>query len=234
MKTITLVVAFFIVFFVGGCLKQTLGVYQYRELSGHEKTSCEPTADTIHGILGEIWNSNFFQKTQQNRETILGIEYGIFDSDEGSSIAMTEDEYTECKIGRACFVSRDHRDLIMLQRKLFCSLSFESINGKSLTRPTIKTTYRDLDANVKSTVLHEILHAFWAERLTDDQRTEFGVEAEIFFRGLSVSGPYADLIEIHYYYSDDRFFGTELYARIGVLGFQGVEIPKQLAIYYNQ
>jgi hypothetical protein len=194
---------------------------------------------TLEDLLAEIWNTGFFNDNLLSKEEILNNRYGIFG--EGSSVA-------KLARGRACFIKEQgNSDMIMLNRNLFPHLE---INGQGRFESFMR------DPKIKATLVHELFHDFWHNTLNLQKRFLFASETEVLFRELLMVKtkedklqflrrvgfthprekdfhPFAELLTVKKNYTNEKFFGTELYSIIADRTFSGkMIIPKQLRKFY--
>jgi len=203
----------------------------------------EGTADkkTIEGLLAELWNSGFLQKSELIKEEIFNNEYGIFHKADKFSTRSR-------KKGHAYYIKvKGQKEKLMLNRKLFSHYE-PSFKGRFIFIP--------LNKKVKATLIHELFHDFWYNLLDKRTRFLFSIDAEIFclesllakteedktaflnHMGLVKSDledfkPIETLKDQKKYYSDQKFFGTELYSILAERAFSGrMAIPKPLRKFY--
>jgi len=215
-------------------------VYPDIRFKSESKQTSFANKDGVRSVLSEVWDSGFLNKNELNREEILNNHYGIFGKDsELSSLAS----------GRACYIKEKGReDRVLLNTKLF--LRFEMNSQR-------KHKFRQKDKRIDATLIHELFHDFWHNTLDDKKRLLFSIESEIFYTEMSLAQttkdklkflrsigfnkptkdnfkPYEELKDIRVNYSDQKFFGTELYAVIADRLFSGkMIIPKQLRKFYK-
>ena len=112
-------------------------------------------------------------------------------------------------------------------------------------------------AGAQATTVHELFHDFWFNLLDEEQRERFRQEALDLFRAgraattvtaklnfLSRVGvkepqvmdfvPYAEILAYHEDYSEERYFGTEMFALVAEMAYSGnIEIPVSLLPFYK-
>jgi hypothetical protein len=179
-------------------------------------------------------------KNKLNREEILNNQYGILGQDSAASSLRSR---------RACYIKGGGReDKVLLSANLFVHFEMNS-PGKRRFRPK--------DKRIDATFIHELFHDFWYNTLDDKKRLLFSIESEIFYTEMCLAQttkdklkflrsigfnkptknnfkPYEELKDIRMHYSDQKFFGTELYAIIADRLFSGkMVIPKQLRKFYK-
>lgn len=194
----------------------------------------------VESLLAEIWYSDFLNRNELNEAEILNNNYGIFG--EGSEFARHTN-------GRACFIIEEgYSDMVLLNRKLFPHIERDR-NGKA------KAT--ELDRKIIATLLHELFHDFWYNTLDFQKRFMFSAETEIFLREIEMIKsqqdkldflknigyhapeesdfkPFEELQIVKKDYTDEKFFGTELYSIIADRAFSGrIIIPKPFRKFYN-
>jgi hypothetical protein len=138
--------------------------------------------------------------------------------------------------------------MVLLNRKLFPHLERAiSGNAKAIGR----------DKKIIATLIHELFHDFWYNTLDFQKRFMFSAEAEIFFREIEMIQtkqdildfledigydapkeshfePFQELQVVKKNYTDEKFFGTELYAIIADRAYSGkIIIPKPFRKFYN-
>lgn len=199
------------------------------------------TADktTIESLLVEVWTSGFLRKNELIEEEILNNNYGIFRADsESSSLKKTRARYIK---------EKGQKDKVMLSTSLFSHFVHSSNR---------MIVHRTLDRRIKATLIHELFHDFWHNILDERKKFLFSIEAEIFFleammaekkqdkvmflrnAGLNEPSkddfkPYDELQDLKKNYTDQKFFGSELYSIIADRAFSGkMIIPKQLRKFY--
>ncbi len=225
------------------CSSFKLAVYEvYPDISlkSEFKQTSFANKDGVGSLLSEVWDSGFLNKNELNRDEILNNHYGIFGKDSELSSLIS---------GRACYIKKEDReDRVLLSTKLF--LHFEMNSPR-------KRKFRQKDKRIDATLIHELFHDFWHNTLDDKKRLLFSIESEIFYREMSLAKttkdklkflrsigfnkptkdnlkPYEDLKDIRVNYSDQKFFGTELYAIVADRLFSGkMIIPKQLRKFYK-
>jgi len=196
---------------------------------------------TIEGLLGELWNSGFFQKNELIMEEIFNNDYGLFHK--GSKFSNSS-----LRKGRAYYIKvKGQKEKVMLHRKLFSHYK-PSLSGRFILRP--------LNKRIKATLVHELFHDFWYNVLDNRKRFLFSIEAEIFFLEAMIAKttedkmiflsniglnalrleefrPFEELRDQKKYYTDQKFFGTELYSLLADRAFSGkMTIPEQFRKFY--
>jgi hypothetical protein len=216
-------------------------IYPNVELKSDFRYRYRHTADkkTIESLLAQVWTSGFLRKNELIEKEILNNNYGVFNGDsESSSLEMHRARYIKDKGGK---------DIVMLSTCLFSHFVL-SFNRKAV--------HRTLDKRVKATLIHELFHDFWHNILDERKKFLFSIEAEIFFLeammaekkqdkvmflrnvGLNEPSPddfkpYDELQDLKVNYTDQKFFGSELYSIIADRTFSGrMIIPKQLRKFY--
>ncbi|MGD8537890.1 MAG: hypothetical protein PVI66_04140 [Candidatus Aminicenantes bacterium] len=195
---------------------------------------------SVESLLAEIWYSDFLNRNELNEAEILNNSYGIFGEDS---------EFAKHTNGRACFIIEEgFSDMVLLNRKLFPHLERgESGEAKAIGR----------DRQINATLIHELFHDFWYNTLDFQKRFLFSAEAAIFFREIEMIQTKQDMLdflkEIGYHtpresdfkpfrelqivkknYTDEKFFGTELYSIIADRAYSGkIIIPKPFRKFYN-
>jgi len=223
-----------------GCKSFQMEVYQNVNIDSEKAHLSAANKATVEALLAEIWNTGFFNDNLLSREEILNNRYGIFGPK--SSVARVTR-------GRACFIKEQgFGDMIMLNRKLFPHMEINASGERiTLTR----------DPKIKATLVHELFHDFWHNILDLQKRFLFASETEILFRELLMARthedrlqflkrmgfthpqdrdfqPFAELKVVKKNYTNDKFFGTELYSIIADRTFSGkMIIPKQLRKFYR-
>lgn len=222
-------------------LKIESEIYPNIELKSEVRYRYRNTADktTIESLLAEVWTSGFLRKNELIEEEILNNNYGIFREDSKSS---------SLKKPRARYIKeKGQKDKVMLSTSLFSH--FVSNSNRRIV-------HRALDKRIKATLIHELFHDFWHNILDERKKFLFSIEAEIFFleammaekkqdkvmflrnAGLNEPSkgdfkPYDELQDLKVNYTDQKFFGSELYSIIADRAFSGkMIIPKQLRKFY--
>jgi hypothetical protein len=215
-------------------------VYPDISLKPEFKQTSLPTKDGVRSLLSEVWDSGFLNKNELNSEEILNNQYGIFSKDS---------ELFSPAADRACYIRKKGReDKVMLNKKLFSHFERHSPG---------KHKFHHKDHRIDATLIHELFHDFWHNILDDKKRLLFSTESEIFYREMSLAQtskdklrflrsigfnkptkdnfkPYEGLKDMRVKYSDQIFFGTELYAIIADRLFSGeMIVPKQLRKFYK-
>ncbi len=216
-------------------------IYPNIELKSDFRYRYRQTANkiTIESLLAEVWTSGFLRKNELIEEEILNNNYGVFRGDsESSSLEKSRARYIKIQ---------GQKDKVMLSTSLFSHFVFIS-NGM--------TVNRTLDRRIKATLIHELFHDFWHNILDERKKLLFSIETEIFFLEAMMAEekqdevmflrnagliepskndfkPYAELQDLKVNYTDQKFFGTELYSIIADRAFSGkMIIPKQLRKFY--
>lgn len=196
---------------------------------------------TIEGLLGELWNSGFFQKNELIMEEIFNNDYGLFYKGRLFSSSSL-------KKRRAYYVKIDGLyEKVMLNKKLFRHWE-PSFDGRFILRP--------LNKRIKATLVHELFHDFWYNVLDNRKRFLFSIEAQIFFLEAMIAKttedkmiflsnigldnprlkdfkPLEELIGQKKFYTDQKFFGTEMYSKFADRAFSGkMTIPKYIRKFY--
>jgi hypothetical protein len=215
-------------------------VYPDIGLKSEFKQTSFANKDGVGSLLYEVWDSGFLNNNELNREEILNNQYGIFSKDSALS-SLTS--------GRACYINKDDGgDTVLLSTKLFVHFEWNSPG---------KRRFRHKDKRIDATFIHELFHDFWHNTLDDKKRLLFSIESEIFYTEMCLAQttkdklkflrcigfnkptkdnfkPYEELKDIRMHYSDQKFFGTELYAIIADRLFSGkMIIPRQLRKFYK-
>jgi hypothetical protein len=221
---------------------QSFDLEVYPDVTIHSRPGYESSVSksSVESLLAEIWYSDFLNRNELNEDEILNNSYGIF----GES-----SEFAQHTNGRACFIIEEgYTDMVLLNRKLFPHLK-RNINGAA--------TAIGRDRKIVATLIHELFHDFWYNTLDFQKRFMFSAEAEIFFREIEMLQTKQDILdflkEIGYHaprecdfkpfreiqivkknYTDEKFFGTELYSIIADRAFSGmIIIPKPFRKFYN-
>lgn len=216
-------------------------IYPNLELKSDFRYRYRHTADkiTIESLLAQVWTSGFLRKNELIEKEILNINYGVFDGDsESSSLEKHRSSYIKIQ---------GQKDKVMLSTSLFSHFVISSNR---------MIVHRTLDRRIKATLIHELFHDFWHNILDERKKFLFSIEAEIFFleammaekkqdkvmflrnAGLSEPSkddfkPYDELQDLKVNYTDQKFFGSELYSIIADRAFSGkMIIPKQLRKFY--
>jgi hypothetical protein len=221
---------------------QSFDLEVYPDVNIHSRPGYNSTLskNSVESLLAEIWYSDFLNRNALNEDEILNNNYGIFG--EGSEFA----KHTK---GRACFIIEEgYTDMVLLNRKLFPHLE-RDLGGKA------KAIMRDKKIIV--TLIHELFHDFWYNTLDFQKRFMFSAEAEMFFREIEMIKsqqdkldflkdigyhapevrdfhPYDELQIVKKNYTNEKFFGTELYSIIADRAYSGkIIIPKPFRKFYN-
>jgi hypothetical protein len=216
-------------------------IYPNIELKSDFQYRYRRTADkiTIESLLAQVWTSGFLRKNELIEKEILNNNYGVFRGDsESSSLENHRARYIKVK---------GQKDKVMLSTSLF-SHFVRSSNSLIV--------HRTPDRRIKATLVHELFHDFWHNVLDERKKFLFSIEAEIFFleammaekkqdkmmflrnAGLNEPSkddfkPYDELQDLKVNYTDQKFFGSELYSIIADRAFSGkMIIPKQLKKFY--
>jgi len=216
-------------------------IYPNLELKSEIRYRYRNTADktTIESLLAKVWTSGFLRKNELIEEEILNNNYGIFrENNKSSSLKKPRARYIK---------EKGQKDKVMLSASLF-SHFVRSSNRRIV--------HRTLDRRIKATLIHELFHDFWHNILDQRKKFLFSIEAEIFFleammaekkqdkvmflrnAGLNEPSkddfkPYDELQDLKVNYTDQKFFGSELYSIIADRAFSGkMIIPKQLKKFY--
>jgi len=222
------------------CQSFDLEIYPDVNIRSSKGYNSSLSKSSVESLLAEIWYSDFLNRNELNETEILNNNYGIFAK--GSTFAQHTD-------GRACFIIEEgYSDLVLLNKKLFPHLE-RDLNGKA------KAIERD--RQIITTLLHELFHDFWYNTLDFQKRFMFSAEAEIFFREIEMITtmqdklnflkemgyhapeecnfePFEELQIVKKSYTDEKFFGTELYSIIADRAFSGkIIIPKPFRKFYN-
>ena len=196
---------------------------------------------TIEGLLGELWNSGFFQKNELIMEEIFNNDYVLFHK--GSKFSNSS-----LRKGRAYYIKvKGQKEKVMLHRKLFSHYK-PSFGGGFILRP--------LNKRIKATLVHELFHDFWHNVLDNRKRFLFSIDAEIFFleamlakteedkmtflSNIGINAlrledfrPFEELRDQKEHYADQKFFGTEMYSIFADRAFSGkMSIPKYIRKFY--
>jgi len=222
------------------CQSFELEVYPDVNIRPRPGYNSSVSKSSVERLLAEIWYSNFLNRNELNEAEILNNNYGIFG--EGSKFAQQTN-------GRACFIIKEgYTDIVLVNRKLFPHLTRDpGGDAKTIGR----------DTKIITTLIHELFHDFWYNTLDFQKRFMFSAEAEIFFREIEMIKSQKDKLDflknIGYYtpgesdfkpfeelqivkknYTDEKFFGTELYSIIADRAFSGkIIIPKPFRKFYN-
>ena len=137
---------------------------------------------------------------------------------------------------------------MLLNKKLFPHLERDQ-SGQAKAK--------ERDRNIIATLIHELFHDFWYNTLDFQKRFMFSAEAEIFFREIEMIvttedklnflknmgyhtpeasdfKPFEELRIVKKSYTDEKFFGTELYSIIADRAYSGkIIIPKPFRKFYN-
>lgn len=214
----------------------------YPDLNIHSYPGYNSTAGqrSVERLLSEIWQSDFLNRNALNEDEILNNHYGIF----GNS-----SKFAKHTKGRACFIIEEgYSDMVLLNRRLFPHLTYDG-NGNVMARM--------LDSKIMATLIHELFHDFWYNTLDFQKRFLFSQEAEIFYREIEMIQsqqdklnflknigyhhpqendfiPFEELQIVKKTYTDEKFFGTELYSIIADRAFsRRIIVPKPFRKFYN-
>lgn len=222
------------------CQSFDLAIYPDVNIHSRPGYNSSLSKSSVESLLAEIWYSDFLNRNELNEAEIVNNNYGIFG--EGSKFA----QHTK---GRACFIIEEgYSDLVLLNRKLFPHLG-RDVSGEPKTK--------ERDRKILVTLLHELFHDFWYNTLDFQKRFMFSAEAEIFFREIEMIKTDKDMLkflkDIGYHapnagdfqsfeelksvkknYTDEKFFGTELYSIFADRAFsKRMIIPKPFRKFYN-
>jgi hypothetical protein len=217
-----------------------LEVYPDVNIHSSQGYNSKVSQNSVESLLAEIWHSDFLNRNELNEAEILNNSYGIFG--EGSEFARHTN-------GRACFIIEEgYADMVLLNRKLFPHLKRDR-NGSARGMGR--------DKNIIATLIHELFHDFWYNTLDFQKRFMFSAEAEIFFREIEMIQtqqdrldflkkigysapkksdfePFRELQNVKKNYTNEKFFGTELYSIFADRAFSGVMIiPIPFRKFYN-
>ncbi len=80
------------------------------------------------------------------------------------------------------------------------------------------------------------MHDFWYNILDNDEKLNFSIEAEIWYRSLDKNSKEYKILSSHKkHYSDKKFFGTELYSKIAEEVYNNkFRLPKPLEQFYEK
>ena len=221
---------------------QTFDLEVYPDVNIHSRPGYNSSVSksSVESLLAEIWYSDFLNRNELNEAEILNNSYGIFG--ESSEFAKHTD-------GRACFIIEEgYSDMVLLNRKLFPHLT-KDVTGKTISMGR--------DRKIVVTLIHELFHDFWYNTLDFQKRFLFSAEAEIFFREIEMIQtkqdilaflkdigyqapkesdftPYREIQIVKKNYTNEKFFGTELYSIIADRAFSGkIIIPRPFRKFYN-
>lgn len=194
--------------------------------------------ETIEGLLAEVWSSGFLRNNEFVREEIINNNYGFF---------YKTTDYTYPEKGAAYYKREGESDKIMIHKKLFRHAD-QYFNGKVILKR--------MDKNIRSALVHELFHDFWHNLLDIRNRFLFSLEADLFYLELDMAKTsqdkvgfllnigvkepseedfkaYEELGNNKENYPDQKFYGSELYARVAENAFSGkIVIPQQLRKFY--
>ncbi len=195
---------------------------------------------TIEGLLGELWNSGFFQKNELIMEEIFNNDYVIFHKKRLFSSSLKKRHAYYAKVDGLY-------EKVMLNKKLFRYWE-PSFGGRFILRP--------LNKRIKAILVHELFHDFWYNVLDKRKRLLFSMDAEIFtleamlaktkedkmtfLSNIGINAlrlkdfrPFEELRYQKEHYTDQKFFGTELYSLLADMAFSGkMTIPKYIRKFY--
>ena len=221
---------------------QSFDVEVYPDVNIHSRPGYDSSVSksSVECLLAEIWYSDFLNRNELNEDEILNNSYGIFG--EGSEFARHTN-------GRACFIIEEgYADMVLLNRKLFPHLERDT---KGVARALGR------DEKIIATLIHELFHDFWYNTLDFQKRFMFSAEAEIFFREIEMIQtkqdklkflkdigyhapeesdfrPFGELQIVKKNYTNEKFFGTELFSIIADRAFtRKIIIPKPFRKFYN-
>ncbi|MGD9346632.1 MAG: hypothetical protein PVH84_12260 [Candidatus Aminicenantes bacterium] len=222
------------------CQSFDLEIYPDVNIRSRKGYNSSLSKSCVESLLAEIWYSDFLNRNELNETEILNNNYGIFGK--GSTFAQDTD-------GRACFIIEEgYSDLVLLNKKLFPHLERDQAG---------KAKAKERDRHIIATLLHELFHDFWYNTLDFQKRFMFSAEAEIFFREIEMIKttqdkllflkdigyqspeesdfePFEELQIVKKSYTDEKFFGTELYSIIADRAYSGkIIIPKPFRKFYN-
>lgn len=228
------------VFLLASCQSFNLEIYPDVSIRSWPGYNSSVNKSTVESLLAEIWYSDFLNRNELNESEILNNDYGIFSN--GSIFSHNTK-------GRACFIIEEgYSDLVLLNKKLFPHLE-RTKDGE--------VTVKERDRKIIASLLHELFHDFWYNTLDFQKRFMFSSEAEIFFREIEMVEteldklaflkeigyrdpkegdfqPFEELKAVKKDYTDEKFFGTELYSIIADRAFTGkIIIPKPFRKFYN-
>jgi hypothetical protein len=221
---------------------QSFDLEVYPDVNLHSRPGYSSTVSqrSVESLLAEIWHSDFLNRNELNEAEILNNSYGIFGE---------RSEFAKHTNGRACFIIEEgYSDMVLLNRKLFPHLE-RGKGGAAIAKGR--------DRKIIATLIHELFHDFWYNTLDFQKRFMFSAEAEIFFREIEMIQTEQDMLEflkeigysapresdfrpfrelrtVKKNYTDDKFFGTELYSIFADRAFSGIMIiPKPFRKFYN-
>jgi hypothetical protein len=221
---------------------QSFDLEVYPDINIHSRPGYNRSVSksSVESMLAAIWYSDFLNRNELNEDEILNNNYGIFGE---------ASEFAKHTNGRACFIIEEgYTDMVLLNRRLFPHLK-KGRDGKA------KAISRD--RNIIATLIHELFHDFWYNTLDFQKRFMFSAEAEIFFREIEMIESQQDILDflknIGYHvpkardfqpfeelqtvkknYTDEKFFGTELFSIFADRAFSGkIIIPKPFRKFYN-
>lgn len=221
---------------------QSIDLEIYPDVNIHSRPGYNSSVSksSVESLLAEIWFSDFLNRNELNEDEILNNSYGIFGEDS---------DYVKYTNGRACFIIEEgYTDMVLLNRKLFPHLERDT-GGRA------KAIMRD--RKIIATLIHELFHDFWYNTLDFQKRFMFSAEAEIFFREIEMIKsmqdkldflknigyhspeardfqPFEELQTVKKNYTDEKFFGTELYSILADRAYSGkIIIPIPFRKFYN-
>ncbi len=220
-----------------GCSLPKLGIYQERptiHTKGNYSVNCEANKESIDALLSNIWHSGFLKQSEEVREEILNNVYGILNETYEIENVINEElknvmEVCKERKTRGCFINKKKKgiDYLILNERLFCHKEYNNKGG---------TEYKRMDEKIEKTLLHELFHDFWFNKLSLEERLEFSLEVEIWFGELDKnSSLYKNLSRIRKNYDENKFFGRELYSIVADKAFtEDIVIPKPLRRFYEK
>jgi len=222
------------------CQSFELEVYPDVNIHSRPGYNSSVSKSSVESLLTEIWYSDFLNRNELNEDEILNNSYGIFGEDS---------DFSNHTNGRACFIIEEgYTDMVLLNRKLFPHLERDT-GGRSKAIM--------LDKKIIATLIHELFHDFWYNTLDFQKRFMFSAEAEIFLREIEMIKsrqdkmdflknigyhspevkdfqPFEELQTVKKNYTDEKFFGTELYSIIADRAYSGkIIIPIPFRKFYN-
>jgi hypothetical protein len=215
-------------------------IYPSVKLRPNIRFRTSPSKETVERLLAEIWLSGFLEKTESVRREILNNSYGIF--------CQQNELSSGCGVKAYFLRETGQNDRVMLSRGLFSGFQLD---------PSLGVCRRHMYAGAQATIVHELFHDFWFNLLDEEQRERFRREALDLFRAgraattvtakldfLSRMGvkeprttdfvPYAEIMAYHEDYSEERYFGTEMFALVAEMAYSGdIKIPASLIPFYE-
>ncbi len=212
-------------------------LYNFNKIQNKTVEQCNPNKQTLGLIIKNVFNSGFLKQTNEVKKEILNNSYGIF-----------KHETQLCDDGLACFIHNSYS----VNYKAVDTILFDEENFCEKNEDLAKIVF------LNETLTHELFHDFWYNLLTDEERQMFKIDAKHFYYDIISSWSTSDELKIlkrigvknplpmHFkpylklalskaYYSDEKFFGTEMFARLAA-GTYALDIimPKQFRKYYNK